>query len=220
MCRQSKRWNHNIHYHAVVLRALRGPRERALDIGCGEGILARKLSQRVRHVVALDADAPSIELARQGDPAPEIEYLLGDFVTYPFAPGSFDFVACVAALHHMDEPEALRRMRELLRPGGTLAAVGLARSRSLVDLTLDVAATVVTRVLRVADTYWESPAPTVWPPPHTYREIARIVQDTLPQARFRRHLLWRYSIVWTKPAAAGEGQPNTRASRVNGYDAQ
>jgi 2-polyprenyl-3-methyl-5-hydroxy-6-metoxy-1,4-benzoquinol methylase len=34
------RWNHNIHYHPVVLDALPPDCERVLDVGCGEGLLA------------------------------------------------------------------------------------------------------------------------------------------------------------------------------------
>jgi hypothetical protein len=28
-----------------------------------------------------------------------------------------------------------------------------------------------------------------------------VAERALPRARFRRHLLWRYSIVWTRPSA-------------------
>ena len=136
-------WNHNIHYGRVVLDAVPAGCERALDVGCGEGWLARELRRSVPHVTGIDRDEPSIELARRHDPASDIEYLLGDFLNVPFEPGSFDLVASVAALHHMDAAAALRRMRELLRPGGTLAVVGLARSRFPTDLPLGVAARVV-----------------------------------------------------------------------------
>src|ERR1035438_1423379 len=34
-------WNHNIHYHDVVLRSVPPRCRRALDVGCGQGLLAR-----------------------------------------------------------------------------------------------------------------------------------------------------------------------------------
>jgi SAM-dependent methyltransferase len=193
-------WNHNIHYRAVVLDAVPDGCERALDVGCGEGWLARDLRRSVPHVTGIDRDGPSIELARRHEPASDIEYVLGDFLEFPFEPGSFDLVASVAALHHMDTAAALQRMLELLRPGGTLAVVGLGRDRFPADAPRVLAAKVVSRTHRAARGYWESPALAISPPAETYGELRRLAERALPQARFRRHLLWRYSLVWTKPA--------------------
>jgi ubiquinone/menaquinone biosynthesis C-methylase UbiE len=173
--------------------------ERALDVGCGEGTLARRLRGHVPHVSAIDSDERSIEIARRQDPAAGVDYLLGDFPTFPFEPASFDFVVCVAALHHMDATAALRRMRELLRSGGVLAVLGLPRSRYPVDLPRDVAAMIVSRAPRLGKRSWESPAPTVWPPALAFREVRDLAEPLLPGASIRRHLLGRYSLVWTKP---------------------
>ncbi len=195
------RWNHNLHYRGVLLEAVPEPCERALDVGCGEGGLARELRRSVRHVSAIDASEDCINAARRQDAGAEIDYLLGDFRTFPFARESFDFVVCVAALHHMDEAAALDRMAGLLRPGGTLAVLGLARSRWPADLPRDAAAVIVNRAHLLAKGHWESMAPTVSPPRHTYAEIRPLAERTLPDAHFRRHLLWRYSLVWRKPVA-------------------
>ncbi len=197
---RSDRWNHNIHYHPLILGAIPAGSGRVLDVGCGEGMLARELRRVVRRVTAIDLDEASIELARRHRDGAGIEYVLGDFLTHDLEPGSFDAVVSVAALHHMDTAVALRRMRALLRPGGTLAAVGLARSGNAVDLAFDLGGAVATRVHTLTRTYWEHSAPIVWPPPHTYRETRSIATGTLPGVRYRRHLLWRYSLVWTKPA--------------------
>ena len=191
-------WNHNIHYHPLVLGAVPGGCQRGLDVGCGEGALARELRQVVPQVVAIDCDEPVIGRARQQDGGAGVEYVTGDFLTYGFPPASFDVIVSVAALHHMQPAVALRRMRQLLRPGGTLAVVGLARSR-LRDLPADVAGVVGHRVLLVGKKYQEVNAPTIWPPPQTYAQIRDIAAQELPGVRYRRHLLWRYSLTWTKP---------------------
>jgi hypothetical protein len=116
-------------------------------------------------------------------------------------------------------------MSDLLRPGGVLAVTGLARGRSPADLAGLVPAAVGTRVHRAADAHRRrgaagrpgtsaasatspgpgAPAvmyqsPIVWPPPLTYRGMRRLSAGVLPGARFRRHLYWRYSLVWSKPA--------------------
>jgi SAM-dependent methyltransferase len=54
--------------------------------------------------------------------------------------GSLDLVTAVASLHHMDGEAALRRMSGLLRPGGVLAVVGLARGVTPADLYLQLPA--------------------------------------------------------------------------------
>src|SRR4051812_12889199 len=91
----------------------------ALDIGCGEGWLTPQLSRRAEHVMAIDVDLHSIETARRGDS--KSVYIHGNFLEHTFDRNSIDFIVCVAALHHMDAEVALRRMRDILRPGGTLA---------------------------------------------------------------------------------------------------
>jgi hypothetical protein len=40
----------------------------------------------------------------------------------------------------------------------------------------------------------------VWPPRETFKETHRRARGLLPGVRYRRLLLWRYSLVWTKPA--------------------
>jgi 2-polyprenyl-3-methyl-5-hydroxy-6-metoxy-1,4-benzoquinol methylase len=197
-------WNHNTHYHRRILDAIPVRSQRGLDVGCGEGLLASELRRVVRHVTALDADAPVLERARTGGSGSGIAYVLGDFLTHDFGGQTFDVIASVAALHHMDEARALRRMRDLLRPGGTLAVVGLARSRYPRDLPADAVAAAVNLVLRLLKGYRPVAAPIVWPPPRTYAEIRRLAADMLPGVRFQRHLLWRYSLVWTKPTSCPE----------------
>lgn len=200
MAAQAERWNHNLHYHRVILDAVPDGCRRALDVGCGEGSLTRDLRRVVPHVVAVDLHEPSIRLARR-HAAAGIDFLVGDFLSDLLGPASFDLVASVAALHHMDARLALRGMRDLLRPGGRLAVVGLARASYPADLPRDAAAVVVHRLHKATKGYWEISSPTVWPPPETYAGMRNLAAELLPGVRFRRHLLWRYSLVWTKPAA-------------------
>ncbi len=191
-------WNHNTHYHPVVLAWAPPDASTALDAGCGEGLLARRLRTLVPQVVGIDLHAPSIARAR--DAGGGIEYLIGDFLTYPFEAESFDFITSVASLHHMDVRLALERMRQLLRPGGRLAVVGLARSRQPVDLPVDLAGLIAHRwQRRRLGPEKEDEAPKVWPPPLTYGQTRRLATRTLPGARYRRRLLWRYTLFWTKP---------------------
>jgi 2-polyprenyl-3-methyl-5-hydroxy-6-metoxy-1,4-benzoquinol methylase len=199
--RRDQRWNHNIHYHRLVLAAVPPRCQRVLDVGCGEGMLARQLARLVPQVVGIDQDAASIDLARRQDPGGKIDFLCGDFLTHPLVPASFNMITSVAALHHMDAHTALGRMDQLLVPGGTLAVVGLARSRLPADLPYEAAAVIANLGYRLTRTYWEQPSPTVWPPPHTYVGMQALARQALPGMHYRRHLLWRYSLIWAKPPA-------------------
>jgi len=110
----------------------------------------------------------------------------------------------------MDARTALRRMSDLLRPGGVLAVVGLARGVSPADLARIAPAVLGTQLHRAARAGQRrsggSPpavayqSPVIWPPPLTYRGTRRLATGVLPGARYRRHLYWRYSLLWTKPA--------------------
>jgi SAM-dependent methyltransferase len=196
-------WNHNIHYHPVIPRAVPGDCRRVLDVGCGEGALSRELRRVAPSVTGIDVDAASIDRARAQTPSRGVDYVLDGFLTHPFEPASFDLVVSVAALHHMDMAAALDRMRTLLRPGGVLALVGLARSASPADLPFALAGAIGARLHRLNKTEHPCAAPTVWPPPTTFGQARRLASRALPGVRYRRHLLWRYSLVWTKPASGG-----------------
>ena len=193
-------WNHNIHYGLELLGSIPTGTTDALDVGCGEGWLVRELGRRVEHVVGIDIDEASIRAARGHVGIDNVEYVQGEFLTYPFVTSSFDLITCVAALHHMDEAAAVRRMADLLRPGGYLAVVGLGRSRLPMDLPWELAGAVSTRVHKLTKTHWETPAPKIWPPPRSYAQLRRLSESMLPGCRFRRRVLWRYVLTWTKPS--------------------
>lgn len=199
-------WNHNAHYHPVVLAAIPPGCRRALDVGCGTGLLTRRLRARVPSVTGVDRDEASIAAARSHPGAGDIDYRQGDVLRVDLEPASFDLVTAVASLHHMDARAGLQRMAALLAPGGVLAVVGLARRNSPLDLArFDVPAVVANRYLllrhrpAVRLDRASPQAPIVWPPAETYRQVRRLAGELLPGVRFRRHLLWRYSLVWVRP---------------------
>jgi SAM-dependent methyltransferase len=208
-------WNHNDHYHRAIVAAIPAGCERALDIGCGQGALTRRLRAVVPQVTGIDRDERSVELARAHAGAGDIEYLLADFADVPFEPQSVDLITSVASLHHMDPELALRRMADLLRPGGVIAVIGLARIGSPADLYLEPASFVGHRARQIASRLRGAPrtrpgsaghaaseyaSPVIWPPPLTYGQTRELAERVLPGCAFRRRMYWRYSLLWTKPA--------------------
>jgi 2-polyprenyl-3-methyl-5-hydroxy-6-metoxy-1,4-benzoquinol methylase len=192
-------WNHNIHYHDIVLRSLPSPCLRALDVGCGEGLLARQLARHCAEVIALDADRDTIARCRSAaDSAPRLAFIEGDVMNYAFPVASFDLITAVASLHHLPLRPALARFQKLLRPGGVLAVIGLYRARTIADYALAAAALPASYMFRSLRDAVEVATP-LQEPKETLREIRAACDAVLPAGTFRRHLLFRYSFVWRKP---------------------
>ena len=189
-------WNANTHYHGLVLASLPAGASRVLDVGCGDGLLSADLVRAgVPHVTGLDADEAVLARARSHHPHLGIEWVHGDFLEVPIAPGSFDAVVSVAALHHMDARRALTRCAALVRPGGAVVVVGLA-AIGWRDVPLAGAALAARFALGLVRGHWEHSAPQLWPPPLTYSEMKTVSAEVLPGVRFQRHLLGRFSLVW------------------------
>ncbi|HEV3041266.1 MAG TPA: class I SAM-dependent methyltransferase [Candidatus Angelobacter sp.] len=192
-------WNHNIHYHQLVLASIPQDCRCALDVGCGQGMLTRRLAERCQQVIAIDSDRDVISTASAGDGLEQnIKFVVGDVMTYPFPDDSFDLIVAVAALHHLRLRPALTRFRGLLRAGGVLAIVGLYRAETLSDYALCAAAFPVSWALRLFRGYAEVGA-SVQDPQETLSEIRSAWDVLLPGASLRRQLLFRYFLSWRKP---------------------
>jgi 2-polyprenyl-3-methyl-5-hydroxy-6-metoxy-1,4-benzoquinol methylase len=80
-----------------------------LDVGCGEGLLAQRIAQRLdgARVVGADLLEDSIQDGWARHRAPNLEYRVMDGVTLPFADGEFDTVSAIELLEHVASPEAM-----------------------------------------------------------------------------------------------------------------
>jgi SAM-dependent methyltransferase len=87
------------------LELLPAPSRLTLDLGCGEGRLARHLAQAGHRVVAVDASPRMIDAARSA--GGDVDYRLADAAALPFDDGSFDLVVAFMALHDMDDLSAV-----------------------------------------------------------------------------------------------------------------
>jgi arsenite methyltransferase len=100
------------------------PTDVVLDVGCGTGSLALRLASCAATVHGLDISSEMIRIARgkaQTEGAGNVSFHVGPFDSSfeLFEPGSVDGVCAYSLLHLVeDRPAALRRIYELLRPGG------------------------------------------------------------------------------------------------------
>ncbi len=117
--------------HAEVALAAHPPAagDRVLDIGCGFGDTTRRLAELAGdggEAVGIDISGPFVDLAREEAEAAAIanvSYRLGD-VQVADLDGPFDYVFSRMGVMFFASPvQALRNVREAMRPGGRLCVV-------------------------------------------------------------------------------------------------
>ncbi len=201
-------WSHNSHYHPFLLRQLPPRLDTALEIGCGRGAFARLLADRARQVVALDLSNEMIRLASDASAAyPNIEYRQGDILEWEVPAEAFDCVAAIATLHHIPLEPVLRKVKDTLKPGGMLLVLDLYQAHTALDYIWGAAGIPASRLTRLLKTGWQRPsheAQEAWAAHGQHDSYltlgqVRAAAAGLPGAQVRRHLLWRYSLVWRKP---------------------
>lgn len=93
---------------------------RTLEVGCGEGRVARELASRSHDVVALDASPTLARFAREADAGSV--YLAADATALPFTDAAFGCVVAYNSLQTMaqlgDMARAVREAARVLAPGG------------------------------------------------------------------------------------------------------
>jgi SAM-dependent methyltransferase len=95
-----------------------------LDLGAGEGALARPLAERVDHVDALDISAAMIDAGRRrpGGDRPNLRWVIGAAETAPLG-GPYALVTAGASLHWMAPRPTLTRLAEVMTDQAYLAIV-------------------------------------------------------------------------------------------------
>ena len=202
-------WNHNNHYESFLLKHV-PPSSKldALEIGCGTGSFTRQLAQRFRRVLAIDLSPRMIELAKeQSRQHANIDFQVADVMLRDFSSKQFGCIASIATLHHVPFEPILYKMKEALKPGGTLLILDLFKAESLTDFStslLAVPVNIVLKLIKNGHISESSEARAAWAEhgrTDTYLTLSQVRQSCaalLPNAQVKRHLLWRYSIVCKK----------------------
>jgi ubiquinone/menaquinone biosynthesis C-methylase UbiE len=206
-------WDHNSHYHRFLLRRVPLHCADALDIGCGTGGFARQLAARSKHVLAVDLSPEMVRVARERSrQIPNVELLVADALEVELAGAQYDCIASIATLHHLPFEEMLCKMKRALRPNGVLLVLDLVQPEGRADMLRGGLALSVSTLLGLLKTHRlreSAELRAAWADhgrSDQYLTLAQ-VRDAcarlLSGAQVRRHLLWRYSIVWRAKAPAG-----------------
>jgi len=96
------------------------PEVRTLEIGCGTGMFTEMFAQTRCNIVAVDISNDLLEKARLRNlPEERVQFINKRFEDCALE-GPFDAVIGSSVLHHLEVVEALSKIYELLKPGGTL----------------------------------------------------------------------------------------------------
>jgi SAM-dependent methyltransferase len=137
-----------------------------------------------------------------------LEFQVGDILQFDLPSEHFDCIASIATLHHLPFREVLSKMKAVLKPGGVLLILDLFEPRGLSDWLLNFPALFTSVALRLFHHHRLRPRREVraaWAAHEahdlysTMDEVRSLCADLLPGAKVKKHLLWRYSIIWQEP---------------------
>jgi ArsR family transcriptional regulator len=103
------------------------------DLGAGDGSFALLLAQAATHLIAVDSSQKMLDVAREQavrNGVVNMEFRLGDMEELPIDDGAVDLALFSQSLHHAGHPErAVREAWRILRPGGRIVVLDLAKHR-------------------------------------------------------------------------------------------
>jgi ubiquinone/menaquinone biosynthesis C-methylase UbiE len=178
----------------------------ALDIGSGKGGFSRLLGESFKSVEGIDFSPQMIESAKsRTSPGANVIYRCLDFSNAVYQRDSFDCVTSIAALHHLPLRPTFEKVKKILKPKGVFLVLDLYKEETIADYLASVIGSVANRMqnslrrIHISDAAkraWTAHGRLDEYP--TIREVRETCDKVLPGARLRRHIYFRYSLVWVK----------------------
>jgi SAM-dependent methyltransferase len=189
---------------SALLRHVPPHARRALDVGCGDGVLTRAVARRGISVLGIDISPGMIALARaRTEPGVDIEYRVADVMTETLPPQTFDVVMTVSMLHHVPLEAIVPRLADAVAPAGVLLIQDVLTRRGIRALPTNAVAWFATRLRRLVAPPRITPRVAALYDAHgrgerylTPVEAVSAYRALLPTARVEHHLQWRYSVIW------------------------
>ena len=200
------KWDHNRQYQNYLIKYIPKNCNYILDVGCGTGELTKKLSLFGKEIIGIDISENMVSEAEKRNYDEKIRYIKISVEDYlEETDKRFDIIISIAALHHMNEEKILKMMRDKLTEGGKILILDLVQNKTIVDYFLTIIATILNPLvmlimngrLRVSKNEREA-----WAGHFQYDkyltivDIKNIAKKILGKVKIKRHLFWRYSLVY------------------------
>jgi 2-polyprenyl-3-methyl-5-hydroxy-6-metoxy-1,4-benzoquinol methylase len=199
------KWDHNQQYQKYLLKNVPPNCSCILDVGCGTGELTKKLVPYSTEIIGIDVSENMITEALKRNNDGKINYINISVEKYlEETDKKFDAIISIAALHHMDEEKILEAMKNKLSKDGKIIILDLVKGGIMdyIVALISVPSSIILRLknngkLRVTKEQREA-----WKGHSQYdryltiKEVKSIVRKKLGKAKVKKHIFWRYSIVY------------------------
>ena len=105
-----------------LIKRFLSPNDKVLDLGCGNGWVSHKISDRVKSVIGVDFSVNMITRALEEHKIYNTNFYLGNMLKLDFKPICFDKVISVRSLQNLtsfeDQMIAITEVYRVLKPGG------------------------------------------------------------------------------------------------------
>jgi 2-polyprenyl-3-methyl-5-hydroxy-6-metoxy-1,4-benzoquinol methylase len=198
-------WDHNQHYQNYLLKSIPKNNTYILDVGCGTGELTKKLVPYSNEIIGIDISENMVNEALKRNNDKKINYIKVSVEEYlEKTDKQFDIIISIAALHHMNEEKVLEMMKNKLTKNGKIIILDLVK-RDIKDYLLAIIVAPLSILLRLKNNgniKVSKAEKEAWAGHFQYdkyltiKEIKKMVKIKLGKAKVKKHLFWRYSIIY------------------------
>jgi SAM-dependent methyltransferase len=205
---ETEKWNRNNHYHDFLLKNLPRNCQHTLETGCGIGTFSRLLAERSKRVTSIDLSPKMIEIAKTLSKShTNIDFQVADILETNFPDEHFDAIVSVATFHHLPLEQVLPKLKRALKTGGKLLILDISRMESVQDFFVGAVGFPLSLILKVFRNGFVRPTKAerkAWAYHAktdcflSFSEAKQIYPSYFEKAIVRRHLFFRYSVIWEK----------------------
>ncbi len=201
-------WDHSQQYQSYLLKKITEKNNIGLDVGCGTGELTKKIASKCKMTIGIDISKRMIEEAEKRVVKSNIRFINTDIDTFLDTSNEiFDVVISIATFHHLDMERTLKKIKSKLSSNGILLILDLYKNETPFEFFLSFIAALINPFIYLVkrgsfrNTKEERDA---WKDHFQYdqystiNEVKETAQRILGKVKIKRHLFWRYSLIYRK----------------------